>query len=524
MGELLRILLIEDSEEDALLLEYEIKRKRKNFVCMRVDTLQSLISALDEAVWDVVLADYNLPSFSAPSALALLRSRGLDVPFIIVSGQIEDETAIAAMKAGAHDYIMKDNLSRLVPAIERELTEAAVRRKHRQAAEEIIRLNAELEQKVAERTAQLEGALRELRESEKHFRKVFQEGPLGKVIVGMDGRFLKVNAAFCRMLEYTEEELTNLTFVDITHPEDLSVSQEWVGKLYRREVSNFNLSKRYLKKNGETVLANLFAYGIHDEEGRLLHTVSMIEDITEKKRAEEELVRAKEDFLAILTHDLRSPLSVIVGMVSLLMDPKLGEISPERMDFLHVIRKSGDIMLSLINNILEIAKIEAGGIQYFFENLPLSAVFKNLHKVYQNQARDNKVILNFSLSEDLWIKADRISLMQVFQNLICNALHFTPEGGLIKISACREGERVNFIVSDTGQGIPESEHEKIFQKFSCLDNACRTTGLGLYIVKKILEGYGSDIRLTSEPGKGTSFFFSLPAASPPPEPLNIPPL
>ncbi|MFH0802389.1 MAG: PAS domain S-box protein [bacterium] len=524
MDELMRILLIEDSEEDALLLEYEIKRKRKNFVCRRVDTLQGLIAALDEESWDVVLADYNLPSFSAPSALALIRSRGLDVPFIIVSGQIEDETAVAAMKAGAHDYIMKDNLSRLVPAIEREMAEAAVRRKHRQAAEEIIRLNAELEQKVSERTAQLEGALRDLRESEKHFRKVFQEGPLGKVIVGLDNRFQKMNPAFCRILGYTKEELANLTFVEITHPDDLPVSREWLGKLYRGEVSNFNLGKRYLKKNGETVLANLFAYGIHDEEGKLLHTVSMIEDVTEKKRAEEELARIKEDFTAILTHDLRSPLSVIVCAASILMDPRLEEIPHQKMELLHNIQKNGELMLSLINNILEIAKIEAGGIRYSFDNLSLSVVFEDLHKTYRQQAKDNKVALDFSLSEDLWIKADRISLMEVFQNLVSNALNFTPEGGLIKISACREGEFVNFTVSDTGKGIPESEQGTLFQKYSSLNSTGRSSGLGLYIVKKLLEAHESDIRLTSARGEGTSFFFSLPAASPPPEPSNIPTL
>jgi len=524
MGELLRILLIEDSEEDALLMEYEIKRKRKNFVCTRVDTLHGLIAALDEESWDVVLADYNLPSFSAPSALALLRSRGLDVPFIIVSGQIEDETAIAAMKAGAHDYIMKDNLSRLVPAIEREIVEAAVRRKHRQATEQIISLNAELEQKVTERTAQLEGALRELRDSEKHFRKVFQEGPLGKVIVGLDNRFLKMNAAFCRILGYTKEELANLTFVDITHPEDLPISREWLGKLYRGEISNFNLSKRYLKKNGETVLANLFAYGIHDEEGKLLHTVSMIEDITEKKRAEEELVNTKEDFLAILTHDLKSPLSVIVCAASLLMVPKLEEIPHQKMELLHNIQKNAELMLSLINNILEIAKIEAGGIRYSFKNLSLRVVFEDLHKSYQHQANSNRITLDFSLSEDLWVKADRISLMEVFQNLISNAIHFTQEGGLIKISACKKGDSVNITVSDTGRGIPEPEQEKLFQKYTCMSGVRRTAGLGLYIVKKILEVHESDIRFTSAQGEGTSFFFSLPAASPPPETLNIPPL
>jgi signal transduction histidine kinase len=148
-------LVVEDSEDDTRLMVRELERGGYNPVFERVETAQAMTAALAKQTWDVVLADYNMPHFSAPEALTLLQNSGLDLPFIIVSGSIGEDTAVAAMKAGAHDYLMKDNLKRLVPAIKRELLDARVRRERKQAEEELQKAYKEVEKRVGERTAEL---------------------------------------------------------------------------------------------------------------------------------------------------------------------------------------------------------------------------------------------------------------------------------------------------------------------------------------------------------------------------------
>ncbi len=158
----LRVLLVEDSQPDAVLLTRALERGGFTTVTRRVDTAEGLEQALFQAAWDFILCDHAMPHFSAPQALELVQRHNLDIPFIIVSGYIEEETAVSAMKAGAHDYIMKDRLARLVPAVERELRDAEVRRARRESEAQLLRAHEELELRVRERTADLRAANRKL--------------------------------------------------------------------------------------------------------------------------------------------------------------------------------------------------------------------------------------------------------------------------------------------------------------------------------------------------------------------------
>lgn len=155
---------IEDSVEDSLLLIREIRRGGFDPVFHRVETSEGMKEALAKQPWDVVISDYVMPRFSGLAALEVLKGSGLDLPFIIVSGNIGEDIAVGAMKAGAHDYILKGNLARLVPAIERELREAEVRRQRRKADEALKLAYEELEMKVKERTAELQAVNDTLRE------------------------------------------------------------------------------------------------------------------------------------------------------------------------------------------------------------------------------------------------------------------------------------------------------------------------------------------------------------------------
>jgi signal transduction histidine kinase len=166
----LQVLIVEDSENDASLLEIELERAGYDPVCHRVETPEAMSAALERQVWDVVIADYVMPHFNGLAALNLVAEKGLDIPFIVVSGHITEETAVEAMKAGAHDYVMKDRLARLGRAIERELREAEVRRRRREAEEEVRRghealrrAHDELELRVQQRTAELKTANQKLK-------------------------------------------------------------------------------------------------------------------------------------------------------------------------------------------------------------------------------------------------------------------------------------------------------------------------------------------------------------------------
>jgi DNA-binding response OmpR family regulator len=178
----LRTLIVEDSENDAVLLEIELQRAGYDTFCQVVETASGMINALDQHKWDVVIADYVMPHFNGLAALALVKERGLDLPFIIVSGHITEATAVGAMKAGAHDYVMKDNLTRLGPAVERELREARMRRERRQSEEHLI--------------------------IERAFRTAVEKSvPCGIAAVDLEGRQTYVNPAFCAMLGQTEADL-----------------------------------------------------------------------------------------------------------------------------------------------------------------------------------------------------------------------------------------------------------------------------------------------------------------------------
>jgi signal transduction histidine kinase len=155
MNQPLRVLIVEDSESDAALLVLELRRAGYGPESRRVQSAEEMRSALASEVWDLVVADYRMPRFDGLSALGLVKELGLDLPFIIVSGHITEETAVAAMRAGAHDYVMKDKLARLGPAVDRELREAVVRRERRRAEEDLRRAHEELEMRVQQRTAEL---------------------------------------------------------------------------------------------------------------------------------------------------------------------------------------------------------------------------------------------------------------------------------------------------------------------------------------------------------------------------------
>ncbi len=262
----LKTLIVEDYEDDALLIERELRRAGYALVCQRVETAAELRAALEDRAWDLIISDYRLPQFTGLDALALVKERSLDLPFIVVSGNISDDTAVAAMKAGAHDYVMKSNLSRLGAAVERELREAAVRR-GRRLSEDRLR-------------------------AEHQFREAIEDSiPTGIATVDLTGRQTHVNPAFCAMVGWSEAELVGASPPFVYWPPDQTVA---IGAALARAVADparpaAAMEMRFRRQNGEPLEVLLQVTPLRDSAGKINGWVSAASDITERKRAESRL-------------------------------------------------------------------------------------------------------------------------------------------------------------------------------------------------------------------------------------------
>jgi PAS domain S-box-containing protein len=259
------VLIVEDSENDAALLEIELERAGYVPVCNRVDTKDAMSSALQSQKWDLVIADYVMPRFNGLDALALVKSKDLDLPFIIVSGHITDTTAVAAMKAGAHDYVMKDNLARLGPAVQRELREAEMRRERRRTDQSL---------KV-----------------ERVFREAIEKSvPAGIATVDLEGRQTYVNPAFCAMVGWSEKELVGARppFA-YWPPQQLENITEALAKVIQGSAPAEGLELIFRRRTGELINVLLQITPLKDGFGNVTGWVSSTSDMTERKRAESRL-------------------------------------------------------------------------------------------------------------------------------------------------------------------------------------------------------------------------------------------
>jgi two-component system, NarL family, sensor histidine kinase UhpB len=332
MGAPLRALLVEDSEDDALLLQRELRRGGYEPVCERVDTAEAMKAALEERTWDIVISDHSMPAFSSSAALELLRRKGfVDMPFIIVSGRIGEDVAVAAMKAGAHDYIMKDNLARLNSAIERELREAEVRRQRRQTEEE-------------------------LKVSETRFRQMIEQSPLSIQIFSPDGRTLRVNRAWERLWGVTLEQIPHYNVL-----QDPQLVEKGIMPYIERGFAGKAAAIPPVKYEPEETIPNVsevphrwvraFIYPVKDAGGNIREVVLVHEDITDRMEAEAERRLAEEKYRQIFENSVEGIFQTTIDGRFVIANPAMARMfgydSPEE-------------LLENISNIGEQLYVDAG--------------------------------------------------------------------------------------------------------------------------------------------------------------------
>jgi two-component system sensor histidine kinase UhpB len=270
-GRRLRVLLVEDSEEDAKLLQMRLRQPQWTAECKRVQDESALRQALEKEEWDLIISDYVLPGFSGLRALEVVRELESDIPFIIVSGMIGEETAVAAMKAGAHDYLMKDNLARLVPAVERELREAETRRARR----------------ISEQKLKLEHT----------FRKTIENSILsGIAVMDLSKVQTYVNPSFCAMVGWSEGDLIGTRPPFVYWPEEERKKIEAAFALAFKGKSPANgFELKFCRRDGTRFDALVFIAPLLDANGKVTGWVRSVTDITQRKRMEEALRRAHDE-------------------------------------------------------------------------------------------------------------------------------------------------------------------------------------------------------------------------------------
>ena len=258
----LAVLIVEDSESDAQLIVYLLRKAGYEVVSEQVETAEQMRSALEKRTWDVVISDYSLPQFDGRAALELLKEKQQDIPFIVVSGAIGEETAVAMMKAGAHDYLMKGNLARLAPAVERELGQAEARREQKRTENQLRRLS-----------------------------RAVEHSPASIVITDMNGNIEYVNLKFTAVTGFTFNEVLGKI------PPNIFGSSEMPPETHTEQGQTFRSGKEWRgemlnhRKNGETYWEAVSISPITDANGVITHFVAVSEDITSRKEAEEKIQR-----------------------------------------------------------------------------------------------------------------------------------------------------------------------------------------------------------------------------------------
>lgn len=529
----LKLLIIDDSEDDAFILVREIQSGGFKCTWTRIETEKELRAHIT-GEWDFIFIDYSMPQFNAMEALRIIKEQNTDVPCIVVSGQVGEETAVAAMKAGAHDYIQKGNYARLVPAVQRELKDYQILREKKQA-EHLLREREEqekikLEKLVEERTAELKVLNKELA-AEIQIRKNIEE-ELIKFRVAIDSsadnvflvdypsmRFYDVSDSACKDLGYTRKEFQKMTPEDI----NLAFSNNDLKKIFEMIIKGNTtraIETVHRKKSGQTFPVEVVLRSVVFGENNCI--VGVARDISERRKAEEaieqalekekDLNRQKTRFLSIVSHDFRTPLTVIQATIDLL--ETYGLKWPEEKVITHYkrVRKSIDYMTQLIEEVLIIGRVDEGRVVFQPEPMDIVTFASELFEEMKVIATDKHNMQCIDASQHRKGYIDEKIMTHVLNNLLSNAIKYSPDGGTVELRIDHDGRKAVFTVKDEGIGIPKEDTVRLFEPFHRCSNVSgiKGTGLGLGIVKRFVEIHNGTIAFSSEEGKGTTVTVEVP--------------
>ena len=516
MSKAIRVLVVEDSEDDAKLAIRMLRNGGFDASYRRVQDVDSLRDAFKTEQWDAVLSDFRLPGFNGVEALKVFRETELDIPFIFCSGTIGEETAVAAMKAGASDYVMKGNLARLAPVLERELAQAAIRAQHRQ------------------------GQI-DLEVSRDRYMDLYDFAPVGYLTLSAEGLIEQVNLTAADLLGERRERLTSTRFAAFVRQGDVeSWYQHFLQALHHdgRQRLEFVL----VKASGKEFHAQLDCMRVVDDRSSPMVRIA-VTDISDRKEAEAEVRRFEAQLREVqkmeslgtlaggIAHDFNNILGAILGNVTLARE-ELGKSHPAQAS-LGEIYKASLRARNLVRQILTFSRREPQQLV----TQPLHPVLEETHKLLR-ATMPASVQLDVSIPmQPLYAHADANQMQQVLMNLCTNAWHALKEGAgrigmgldvvvLDEAAAHRVGDLLggryaHLWVHDTGAGMDEATRKRIFEPFFTTKPVGQGTGLGLSVVHGIVTAHHGGITVESEPGVGSTFHLYFPLAEDPSPAVSV---
>ena len=497
MGNPLRVLIVEDSEADALLLVRELRRGGYDVDFERTDTLESLIDALDHREWDLVVSDYTMPLLSGTDALLTVREKNLDIPFIFASGTIGEDIAVAALKQGASDYVFKGNLKRLVPAIERELKEAELRRERRRGE-------------------------KALWESEERYRTLAEAAHDMIFIINMDGYHQYINNYGARLFGRKPEEVIGLPLEDL-FPAQIVERQRMSIRKILKTGEDMNEEMR-IPLAGEDRWMEFHLVPVKDAAGNTNTILGIGRDITQRKALEDQLRHSQKlegigQLAGGIAHDFNNILNVIIGYGTLIEGNMMGD-DPSR-SHLKEILLAGDRAARLTQSLLAFSR------KQIIDPAPhdLNEIIKGVEGILRRTIGEDIELISIHSIEKPIVLVDRGQMEQVLLNLAVNARDAMPRGGQLIMETeifhldkeyarghgyGEPGMYVLLSVSDSGVGMDEDTRKKAFEPFFTTKEPGKGTGLGLSMVYGIVKQHDGYVNLYSEPGRGTTFKIYLP--------------
>ncbi len=391
-----------------------------------------------------------------------------------------------------------------------------------------------VETAVRERTAALltemrdrEGAETALRESERRFRNILNNVPIGVVYTDLSGQIIQANQRFCELSGYEEAELRVLRPADYTFPDDAAQDAKLTAQLVRGEIPMYRANKRYIAKNGSTVWVQASVSLLRDAQGKPLHIVGVAEDITEHlkleeaeraREAAEASNRAKSDFLSRMSHELRTPLNAMLGFAQLLELDQRHPLAPSQQPWVSQIQQAGWHLLEMINDVLDLSRIESGNLRLHNKTLHLEELLAASIAMVEGEAKQRRVRITRELGEGTaTLLGDSTRVKQILTNLLSNAVKYNMEAGRIQIvSRVSAPDMVEIAVTDTGMGMTPEQLAELFQPFNRLGrerSGQEGTGIGLVISQRLAELMGGSLKARSIAGMGSSFTLTLPSAT-----------
>jgi PAS domain S-box-containing protein len=501
-----RFLLLEDSADDAALVRRVVMKEWPACEVAAVSDQAGFHDALAQGGFDLILCDYLVPGFGGTEALTVALERCPETPFLFVSGRIGDEVAVECLKAGATDYVLKDQLVKLVPAIRRALSES----------------------EECSRRKQTES---QLRRSEAQFRELVNS--VDGIVWQADLpslRFTFVSPQAERLLGYPPQVwLAEPDFwQNHIHPDD---RERAIGLCREAGQKYQSFEYRMLTADGRVVwLRDIVS---RREEGTQIQGIMV--NISSRIKAEEarrdiqtNLERSNKDllhknqeiqsFYHTLSHELKTPLTSAREFISILLDGLAGPLSDTQCEYLKIAQDSCNQLRACINDLLDATRLETGKLALEFQTVSLAGLIQRVAATMRPMAGEKNITLHQQLANELAdMQLDEHRLTQVITNLLSNAIKFTPPNGSILIRAgdvLGQPELVMVSVTDTGRGIPAPEQERIFERLYQIKAGDAATGqgvgLGLYLCRELVQLHGGNIWVESQPPNGATFHFVLP--------------